>query len=271
MEERDFGNQWRNIDAPGDTDYFVRFMDVINSLAIFREYKRQAIEMMDIRPGHQVLEVGCGTGEEVRYMGELVGEAGWVTGVDVSQTMIDAARQRSLGSGLPVVFRVADAHHLDFAENTFDACGCFSVFEIVHDPAQALSELVRVTKPGGRVAVPGPDTGTMVVNSRDRDLTRRLLNHFADKVVNGWIGRQLPGMFRKQGLADIHIVPYTWLLHDFELVRELWLQSIADNGRDAGVVTAEEAQAWLDGLDEVSRTEGFLFANSSFIVSGRKP
>ncbi len=124
---------------------------------------------------------------------------------------------------------------------------------------------------GGRVAVPGPDTGTLAINSPDRALTRRILNHFMDNVINGWVGRALPGMFRSAGLTDIEIEPTSVVFEDFPLVRQLWLQSVADNARDAGVVTAAEAQGWLDGLERASQNEGFFYSGTTFIVSGRKP
>ncbi len=271
MGETDFGSQWRNIDAPGDTAYFVRFMDVINSIPWFKYHKRQAIDMMEIQAGDRVLEVGCGTGEEARLMGQLAGGRGQVTAVDVSQTMVDEARRRTDGTNLPVEYRVSDAHRLDFPDASFEATGSFNVFEIVQDPRQALAEMVRVTKPSGRVVVPGPDTGTMAINSPERELTRRMMNHFCDNVVNGWIGRRLPGMFKEFGLTDLKIVPNTLIMLDYRLVRELWLQSIADNARDAGAVTPAEAQGWLESLEQVSQSEGFFFSTTAYLISGRKP
>ena len=56
MDQSDFGNQWRNIDAPGDTDYFVRFMDVVNTqIPWFKTFKQQAVDLMEIRPGASIL------------------------------------------------------------------------------------------------------------------------------------------------------------------------------------------------------------------------
>lgn len=270
MEQQDFGTSWRNIDQPGDPGYFVRFMDVINSIQWFRDHKRTAIGMLGIGEGHRVLEVGCGTGEEARHMAQLVGRSGRLVATDISETMVHEARKRAKGLDLPIEFRVADAHALDFDDNTFDACGSFSAFEILQDPRQALAEMVRVTRPGGWVVVPGPDTGTCAVNSPDRDLTRRILDHFCDNVVNGWIGRQLPGMYKAFGLTDVTIVPSTLILTDYALVHELWLRSIAANAREAGVVSAGEAADWLDGLEKAGQTEGFFFSSTAFIVSGRK-
>ena len=91
-------------------------------------------------PGASVLEVGCGTG---LILERCVGQARQAVGVDLSVGMLEHA----VGRGLDVV--QADATALPFASDTFDLAYSFKVLAHVHDIAQALAEIARVTRPGG--------------------------------------------------------------------------------------------------------------------------
>src|SRR5690348_123015 len=74
--------------------------------------------LLDVHAGDDILDVGCGTGDDTRALAHLVGRSGRITGVDSSATMIAEARRRAAGLDLPVEYRVANAQHLPFADNT---------------------------------------------------------------------------------------------------------------------------------------------------------
>ena len=80
---------------------------------------------------------------------------------------------------------------LRFATGSFDGCRAERVLMHVPDPIRALSEMLRVTKPGGRVSVFDFDWDTFVIDSPHSDTTRRVVSSFSDSIRNGWIGRQL--------------------------------------------------------------------------------
>jgi ubiquinone/menaquinone biosynthesis C-methylase UbiE len=101
-----------------------------------------------------VLDVGCWAGDGLRSLAEFVGATGRVVGVDTSKAMLAEARART--EGLAVECRVGDAHRLEFATDTFDACRADRVFQHLERPREALAELVRVTRPGGWIVVMDP-------------------------------------------------------------------------------------------------------------------
>jgi ubiquinone/menaquinone biosynthesis C-methylase UbiE len=74
-------------------------------------------------PASWLLDVGCGTGGDVRALAELVGPRGQVVGIDSSEVMIAEARSRSAVAGLATEFRVGDAHHLRFGMTRSMAVG----------------------------------------------------------------------------------------------------------------------------------------------------
>jgi ubiquinone/menaquinone biosynthesis C-methylase UbiE len=120
-------------------------MDVVHAQPDRQRLKMVIAERLNISPGDRVLDVGCGTGNDVRMLASLVGPTGWVTGIDLSKTMI-VAHERSRASSLPVSFALGDARSLDFPDNPFDACRCETVLmHLDGSPARAIAEMARVT------------------------------------------------------------------------------------------------------------------------------
>jgi SAM-dependent methyltransferase len=174
--------------------------------------------------------------------------------------MIAEARKRAEGFNLPVESSVGDVHHLHFADNTFDGCRAERVFIHVENPRQALIEMTRVTRSGGRIVVLEPDFETLIIDAEDRALTRKLLNFNCDrKPRNGWIGRQLPRLFHEAQLIDIHINTAVYTLTDYAVAMQLIrLPETVELAQTVGVVSASEAALWLGALEKADQ-EGYFF------------
>jgi len=89
--------------------------------------------------GTKLLEVGCGTGHWSQFFSEYGFE---VTGVDVSEQMIDIAKSKNISNAS---FQVADGHSLPFADNTFNVTAAITTLEFVHDAKTVVREMVRCT------------------------------------------------------------------------------------------------------------------------------
>jgi ubiquinone/menaquinone biosynthesis C-methylase UbiE len=270
MEEQGFASGRLNIGQPVNPEMYVHFMDILNSIEWFQKHKRKGFESVNIKTGDHVLDVGCGTGYDAQELAKMVGEKGKIVAVDLSEHMLDVARQRNKHN-LPIEFRSGDINHLDLPDNSFDGSLCYGTFEILETPGKALNEMIRVTKSGGHIVVSGPDLETMLINSSDRQLTRKFFNSFCDIPCNGWIGRQLPGYYKKAGLVDIKIIPDTLVIDDFSLFNQLWLLPIISNALMNEIVTEAEAADWLEKMEAASQDGSFLFATTGFIIIGRKP
>jgi len=105
-----------------------------------------------LRPGERVLDVACGTGLVSFAAARAVGGTGHVLGVDLSGSMVDAARQRARQRGVPnATFARMDAELLALPDASVDVALCALGLMYLPDAEQALREIRRVLRPGGRL------------------------------------------------------------------------------------------------------------------------
>lgn len=232
-------------------------------------YKARSFELLGLVEGDQVLDVGCGTGGDVRDIaGRFPGVS--VLGIDASEEKIREARAQSLGLPRPVDFRVGDAYALAFDDETFDACRADRVFHHLVDPRRALGEIVRVTRSGGRVVVSDTDYDSLIVEAPDVALTGRILAHHTERMECGRVGRVLPGLLQDAGLRSVRVAPYAAVATDYD-EEVLKLRDKAERAAHAGAVTSADAARWVESLVEVARAGRFVCAQIVLTVSGTKP
>jgi ubiquinone/menaquinone biosynthesis C-methylase UbiE len=114
------------------------------------ELATAALRLAGLRPGDTFLDVAAGTGGLSLPAARLGAK---VLATDWSAQMIDRFTARVAAEGLDAEGRVMDCHALDLPDDSFDLCGSQFGVMLVPDQARALREMVRVTKPGGRVLI----------------------------------------------------------------------------------------------------------------------
>lgn len=164
------------------------------------------IELAGIRAGDRVLDAGCASGWLTRLLALQV-TSGQVTGVDLSDERIALAQQRVAELGLSnVTHVVGDLTALPFPDNSFDVTFSRFTFEYLRNPAEALAELYRVTRPGGRVVVADLDGNGVFHYPLPKMLEEGLarLNFVLSKAgFDPYIGRKLFHLF--SGLPFVRV------------------------------------------------------------------
>jgi len=116
-------------------------------------YARGAAEFiarLELEPGERVLDVACGTGN-LAVPAARRGAA--VTGIDIASNLVAQARSRAAAEKLPISFDVGDAEQLPYENGSFDTVVTMFGAMFAARPERAAAELLRVTRPGGRIAM----------------------------------------------------------------------------------------------------------------------
>ena len=240
-------------------------LDKLRCEPFYRAYKRRAAELLNPRRGGLYLDVGAGTGDDARQLA-ATGQCRFVA-VDVSHTMATTCRDR--GGAAPVV---ADASRLPFGDGLFDGCQSDRTFQHLADPRQALAEMIRVARRGGRILVVDPDYDTQVMEFPDQGLARRVLRFRAERLLrNGALAHRMPAMFDEAGIQDIVVEPMALVVRDPTAVDQVMgLRDWATAAHDAGELTVGEFQRWERLYQTCVETRRFLYAVTFFITSGTK-
>lgn len=130
--------------------------DRVNSILSFgvhHIWRNRTVQLSGAREGDKVLDCATGTGDLALKFKETVGDSGYVLGTDFCKEMIEHAPEKAREHNLEVDFEVADAMNLPYENDHFDISSIAFGIRNVDDPVQALKEMGRVVKTGGRVVV----------------------------------------------------------------------------------------------------------------------
>lgn len=164
-----------------------------------------------LRPGLTVLDVGCGPGTITEDLAAIVGPDGHVLGVDSEPEVVQAARES--GRQPNARYEVHDALRLDLPDASYDVVHAHQVLQHLQDPAAALREMARVTRPGGLVAVRDADYAAMTYHPASAGLERWRDTYRALARAGGAepdAGRRLLAWSRAAGLAEVTASASVW-------------------------------------------------------------
>lgn len=109
-----------------------------------------AFKMIKIEKNMKILDIGCGTGN---FSIKLAKMGCKVTGIDISDEMLEIAKSKATKQMLPIDFIKMDLNDLKFKDNEFDAIISVAAFEFIDDGAKALNEIFRIVKKDGQILV----------------------------------------------------------------------------------------------------------------------
>ena len=232
----------------------IAYLDEQAATTFWRARKAFSLELLELRPGTVVLDVGCGIGDEVRAMASRTGSA---VGVDSSRPLIEEARRRTQ-TDQDATFKLGDALALPFADDTFHGVRTERTLQHVKDPEKALTEMARVARPGAPVVAIEPDWDTLTVDGEPFEVTLAVCRRWADSIRSPRVGRDLPELMASAGLERPEARADTSVISSLAFAaRQFALQELAKAAAEAGDVPREEAERWLFDLTERDDTGRF--------------
>jgi ubiquinone/menaquinone biosynthesis C-methylase UbiE len=264
VDPRDFAN----VEESQDSDALVGYLRGASLLDEMRAMNDYIHHLLDVRKGNSVLDVGCGTGDAVRELADVVGSKGRVVGVDTA-TMVAAAS--SVGVPPNAEFVVGDAHALPFADGSFDRYRAHRVYMHLHDPPTAVAEAVRVVRAGGVVVVSEPDWGAYAIDAEDREVTRGIIDTLQAAMAEPWIGRRLLHLLGSARLESVQIAPQFGLFPSFRLAYDFLLADATAKLTRERVFDSDRIDAWLADLQTRDSDGTFFFGGLNVVARGLKP
>ncbi|PSP57415.1 hypothetical protein BRC82_00220 [Halobacteriales archaeon QS_1_67_19] len=234
-----------------------------------QEFREFVLDRVPLQPDDDVLSVGCGPGFEPAALARRLGPDGTITGVDVNEEVLAAAKDRC--EDLPQVsFERGDVTDLPAADETYNLAVAKQVLSAVDDVASAFNELYRVLEPGGRVAITAGDRRTHVKHTPTERLER------ADEVYRAELGE------RQLGTRLVSLLPAAGFAVE-DVVPRAKLQTEIDDQIENGIDVQRrlleasdrfdpgEIEAWERDLRALDADDQFLSCSIAFLYVARKP
>lgn len=266
-------------DAAGAAAYLRSVVDRGGMQA--QAYKQLSYDLLSIRSGDRILDVGCGAGVDLRALAEQTGPQGAVIGVDSNPSLVSAARDAIVSSGLrnTWVFE-GDAERLTFADGEFDRVRTDRALQHMEHPGEALAQMHRILQPGGTLVAVEPDWAAMVVSpsgtdSGDDDSAfLRIIAWCRRHLAHPLMGRQLYALLRRVGpqawdKVHVDVVSFTftaWQTLDLVLQLSRAAHALQGEGDD----DAQAVREWLQSVEDATVRGEFYAAVPLFFAVAQK-
>lgn len=220
---------------------------------------RNVLQEVALRPGEAILDVGCGSGVIDRWLVQHTDRAHAITGVDINRYLLREAEALVRKAGLQdiISFQEGKAEALPFREASFDVALSFTVME-EGDADRMLTELVRVTKSGGRVAaiVRGDDCPALLTLPLSAEVQAKAARAVGAGVVErGCADASLYPRFHAAGLMQVRKFPQLAVYDDAQSTMAQYYQS-----RIVSALTPEEAEEWRAAVTQAEAQGAFVLA-----------
>ena len=237
------------------------------------ERRREAVlDAMQFQPGERVLDIGTGPGFLAAEMAEAVGPGGEIRCIDMSEPMLDMAKNRCAGKPW-LSFQSGSATELPYGDATFDAAVSVQVYEYIPDITRALSELYRVIRPGGRAAVVSTDWDAIAWHASDNARMSRVLAAFEEHCAYTALPRTLAPKLRQAGfvLKEPRILPQFNPVYDPDSYSYRIARLISSFVPGRQGVTEQEAHGWLEDLRATGERGEYFFSLNQYLYLVMKP
>jgi len=226
------------------------------------------------RSGEVIVDAGCSDGLRTLLIASRVAPSGRVIGIEHRQEKVEEAIARIAAHGMQAVAsaQCGDIRSLPLSDGSVDAWFCRETLEYLEDPLRALSEAIRVVRPGGRVVANEADWDTLAYNATDKAAERRFVavhtDHGGGGSADGRTGRKLLSLFREAGLADVRLEVHAMWSDKYSPDDCYVCWPLRDGHVHRGCITQQDLDAWYADMSAQAQRGRYFHCFTYFICVG---
>lgn len=261
--------EFHSLDNSPNADFLINSMDVMMGLDSIQKIKSNAVKAMNLQSGDNVLEIGCGHGEDAELIGSIVGNNGHVVATDLSTRMIEEAKKRSKQSN--VEYLTADLDELQYPYNSFSGCHADRLLVSSANYKELFANILKFVKPGGVISFTDVDAISIIIQPYNK-ITKLILAQIHECFVNPSMGSKLPDLFSEYGLENIKIIPEHSMVRSYDTMSKIFqFENIISDAVKSKKITIEEGKQWINDMQTADKQGKFLYCITMFTVVGYKP
>jgi ubiquinone/menaquinone biosynthesis C-methylase UbiE len=229
------------------------------------------IQALNPRRDEQILEVGCGGGFYATEVARCVGDSGRLCAIDISADQINFAREQCAGMDW-VDIRQESVLDMSYEDGQFDAVYSVQVIEYVASVDDALRQIARVLKPGGRAIIYDTNWSSVVWYSRQPERMKRMLAAWNEHCPYPDLPTTLAARLRSAGLLPLHQQPASLLNMSFHPNSySYWAaQFVKQYVVGRGLAEEGEADGWAREFDELEAEGAYFFCYTPVLTEAIK-
>lgn len=259
---------------PAVLDVIITRLEARGKHPRFQQMLHDYFSAMHLDAMQCVLDLGCGTGVAARALAQHPSFTGQLTGIDVSPYLIAAAQRFSeeAGTGERIAFQVGDSRRLDLPDEQFDAVIAHTLVSHVDDPLAVLKQAARLVKPGGWAGIFDGDYASLTFSHAEAAKGKAYDEALQQAIITQpRVMRQMPRLLREAGLALV--TSFSYILAEMGTA-DFWVPALESFRKllpQSGVMTGEEANAWVDARLQESAEGVFFGASNYYSYVARRP
>ena len=221
----------------------------------------------EIGEGQVVVDYGCGPGMLSLELARRVGPGGHVHAVDINEMFLRRAEENALQEGVRerISFHRIDEDALPLPDASVDRVVCKNVLEYVDDPVSTLRDFRRVLRPEGLLHATDSDWGMLAVEPIGPERLARVFEAASIAYRTPLIGRQLYGLMRAAGFADVRVAVLTG--PDTKGHAAPILLNMAKYARESGRLDPAEIDRFVEDVKRAIEEETYLLVLPQFLVT----
>jgi ubiquinone/menaquinone biosynthesis C-methylase UbiE len=245
------------------------FLEAADRLPSIRAIQHALRRVLDLRPGMRLLDAGCGIGLETRRLAAAHPET-LVTGLDRNADLLAVARRSADPATANLGWLEADLAALDLPAASFDAIRTDRVLMYLPDGGleRALAGLIRVLRPGGRLALFELDYGATILalGATAHAVVDRAVDALRSSLPQPLAGRRLPALLSARGLRDVTAEPFSIVPSE-----TVWRRIVHDTITASGSPGCDpDLAAWLRQQAAAAARGEFVAAFTGVLTSASK-